>query len=201
MRAPKGLEGVIFVVSGPSGSGKTTLLEKLVKEPALSKKGLVKSISFTTRPKRSGERNARDYFFISEEQFRRLRKAKKFIEWTKYLGYYYATPKDSAPGQIGSSRHVVLCLDLKGALKIKRLYPHNTVLVFIKPPSIEALRQRIERRCSRTKREEVRQRLKIAREEMSLAAGYDYCLLNQNLHQAIRELKKIMLGEITLRGF
>jgi guanylate kinase len=191
--------GLIFVVSGPSGSGKTTLLEKLLRDTAL-KKRLVKSISFTTRPKRSGERNKKDYFFITTRQFKDKLKAKKILEWTKYLGYYYATPKDFPESQIKKARHIILCLDFKGALKIKRLYPKNTVTLFIKPPSLAVLRERIERRCSKTNTHEIQQRLKVAREELVASHNYDYCLLNKNLPQAVKELKGIILREIYFKS-
>ena len=184
-----------WIVSGPSGSGKTTLLEKLFQDKELNQK-LVKSISFTTRPKRSGERDKKDYFFISQTQFKQKQKAKKILERTKYLGYYYATPKDFLKRQLQAGKHIVLCLDLRGALKIKRFYPDNTVSIFILPPSLAVLRDRIERRCNRTKAREIRERLEIARGELAASKGYDYCLLNKDLLKAAQELKGIILREI-----
>jgi len=198
VREKRGLGGLLFVVSGPSGSGKTTLLEQLFKDKALSQM-LVKSVSCTTRPKRSGERNHKDYVFISPGQFKQKQKTKKILEWTKYLGYYYATPKDFLESAIKSGRHVVLCLDVRGALKIKRIYPKNTVTIFIFPPSLAVLRKRIEGRCNRTKAHEVRGRLEIAKGELAAAKGYDYCLLNKNLLKAAQELKGIILKETCLK--
>lgn len=188
--------GLIFVISGPSGSGKTTLLKKLLKSKELLKKGLVKSISFATRPRRSTEKPGEDYFFITKEEFKQERKAKKILEWTRYLGYYYATPKDFIEKQLGMGRHIFLCLDLKGALKIRQLYPKNTVTVFIIPPSLVTLKNRIQERCNKTKKEEIRQRLKLAKRELLASQRYDYCLVNQNLRRAVRELKGIILREI-----
>lgn len=188
-------KGLIFVISGPSGSGKTTLLENLLKIPAL-KDRLVKSISFTTRPKRSGEKKRKDYSFINEEEFQQKLKAKKILEWTKYLGYYYGTPRDFIERQLAKNKHVVLCLDLKGALKIKRLYPENTVMVFVMPPSLGAIRDRIKKRCHKTKTEEIQQRIKLAREELLASRLYDYCLVNEDLSQATRALKDIILSRI-----
>jgi len=189
------IHGNIFVISGPSGSGKTTLLKTLLKDKQLNKL-LVKSISFTTRPKRSGEKNKRDYFFVTEKQFRQEQKAKKILEWTKYLGYYYATPKDFVESQLAAWKHIVLCLNLAGALTLKRLYPKNTVTIFILPPSLRTLKNRIGRRCSKTKKEEIKQRLKLAREEITCSSRYDYCLVNNELHQAVKTLKDIILKEI-----
>lgn len=189
------IKGLIFVISGPSGSGKTTLLKNLLKDRQLKKK-LTKSVSFTTRPKRSGEREKRDYFFITEPQFKQELKAKKILEWTRYLGYYYATPRDFVEKQLKKDKHIILCLDLKGASRVKRLYPGNTVLIFIIPPSLGTLRERIGRRCNKTKKEEIRKRLKLAKAELRACRRYDYCLVNKNLQQAVKELGGLMLTEI-----
>lgn len=189
------MRGLIFVISGPSGSGKTTLLTRLLKDPEL-KSRLVKSISFTTRPKRSGEKDGKDYFFISHREFQYKRKAKKILEWTRYLGYYYATPKDFLEEQLKESKHLLLCLDLKGALKIKKLYPKNTVMIFVNPPSLEALKARIEKRCNKTQKTETRKRLRVARREILASGNYDYCLVNRDLRQTARQLKRMILKEI-----
>ena len=196
MRRVKRKKGKIFVISGPSGSGKTTLLEKLLKTKELKGK-LAKSISLTTRAQRSGERQARHYFFISQPGFKELLKAKKILEWTKYLGYYYATPRDFVEQELKRGRHIALCLDLKGSRAIKRFYPKNTVTIFILPPSVEELRQRIEGRCSRTKKKEIRERLRLARIELRACRNYTYCLVNKNLAQAVKGLKDIVLREIS----
>ena len=193
------INGLIFVISGPSGSGKTTLLEALLKNKAL-KKILVKSISFTTRPRRSAERNRKDYFFITGKEFRQQKKAKKILEWTKYLGYYYATPKDFVEGQLKKGRHAILSLDLRGALRIKRLYPKNTVTLFVIPPSLEVLKNRIEGRCHRIAKEEVKQRLRLAQQELRNSYRYDYCLVNKKLQQATKELQGIILRAIGREG-
>lgn len=187
--------GLIFIVSGPSGSGKTTLAKKLLFDRGLRNK-LVKSVSLTTRPKRSGERDKKDYFFISQKQFEQAQKAKKILEWTEYLGYYYATPKDFIDRQIKKAKNVILCLDLRGAFILKRLYPRDTRTIFIMPPSIDALFDRMTKRCRKTRNEEVRRRLQLAREEVRAASGYDYCLVNKDLRRALRQLRDIISEEI-----
>jgi len=184
----------IFVISGPSGSGKTTLVARLLKERAL-KRRLVKSVSLTTRPKRSGEREGRDYFFLTPEEFSRRLKAKKILEWTRYLGYDYATLKDFVEAQLAKGKHLVLCLDLRGAERIQELYPKNTVLIFVAPPSLEALWERIKKRCRKTKREEIKKRLRLARREVLAAARYDYCLVNADLRETLERLKQIIRKE------
>jgi len=188
-------KGLIFVISGPSGSGKTTLLRKVLLHKVLRPK-FAKSVSITTRQKRSGEREARDYFFVSPKEFQRLAKAKKILEWTRYLGYYYGTKKDFVEAKLKQGKHIALCLDLKGALKIKKLYPKNTVTIFILPPSIKILRQRIEGRCAKTRQEEILSRLKLAKSELINRRRYDYILKNDNLNNAVNRLKAIILKEV-----
>lgn len=189
--------GLIFVISGPSGSGKTSLLGDLIKTPEL-KHRLARSVSFTTRPKRLGEKNGKDYFFIREEQFKQIRRKKKILEWTRYLGYYYATPKDFLGRQIKKGRHTVLCLDLKGTLKIKRLYSENTVTIFVMPPGLETLKNRIVKRCNRTKGEEIAKRLKLAKQELKACHHYDYCIVNRDFTQTVNKMKSIILNKIGL---
>ena len=187
--------GLIFVISGPSGSGKTTLLKKVLLHKALRSK-LSKSISVTTRPKRSGERQGKDYFFVSPAEFRRLKKAKKILEWTKYLGYYYGTKKDFLEGILKDGRHLALCLDMRGALRLKKLYPKNTVTIFIEPPSLKELRRRIEGRCCQTKPEEINKRISLAVAELKNFRRYDYVVKNNNLTRATGRLGNIILKEI-----
>jgi guanylate kinase len=159
---------------------------------------LVKSVSLTTRPRRSGEKNSRDYFFISQRQFIEKRRLEKILEWTRYLGYYYATPRDCVERQLKKGRSIILSLDLRGALRIKRLYPRNTVTIFIAPPSLEVLRKRIEGRCHKTAKSEIRQRLGLARREILSSRRYDYCLMNKSLRRAAGSLREIILKEVNL---
>jgi len=187
----------MFVISGPSGSGKTTLLKKLL-EKGFLKRQLVKSVSLTTRPKRPGERVKKDYVFISEREFLALLRAKKILEWTKYLGYYYGTPKDFIEDNLRKGSNLLLCLDLRGALKIKRLYPNNTATIFIAPPSLGALKQRIIKRSDKINQEELQQRLGLARGELLAKGRYDYYLLNKDLSVATEKLKKIIIQELGL---
>jgi guanylate kinase len=190
-------QGKIFVISGPSGSGKTTLLTRLIQDKKIGKL-LVKSRSITTRPRRPGERQGGDYCFVAKDEFKRLLKAKKILEWTRYLGYYYGTPKGPVESQLKVGKHLGFCLDLKGARMLKKIYPHDTVTVFVLPPSLNVLKARIESRCRETNAQEVTQRLRLAQRELLAAPQFDYCILNQNLHVAIHALKKILLKEISI---
>ena len=190
----KNKSGKIFVISGPSGSGKTTLLTRLIQDKKIGKL-LAKSRSVTTRPKRLGERQGKDYFFVTQNEFNRLLKAKKILEWTRYLGYYYGTPRGPVENRLKKGKHLGLCLDLKGARVLKKIYPRNTVTVFVLPPSLSALKTRIEGRCRETDKKEIAQRLHLAKQEVLAASKFDYHILNQKLRVALNELKKIFLKE------
>jgi guanylate kinase len=189
--------GKIFVISGPSGSGKTTLLTRLIQDKKIGKL-LIKSCSVTTRPRRSGEKEGKDYFFVTPGEFKRLLKAKKILEWTRYLGYYYGTPKGPLESQLKGGRNLGLCLDLKGARTLKKIYPDRTITVFVLPPSLHTLKERIENRCSQTRKIEVAKRMHLARQELLAASQFDYCVLNQNLRVALKELKDIFLQESSI---
>lgn len=184
----------IFVISGPSGSGKTTLAEILITSKKL-KNRLIRSVSVTTRPKRQEEKRGKDYFFVSQGRFKHLVRVKKILEWTRYLGYYYGTPKSLVDKYLARNLSPVLCLDVKGALRIKKIYPLNAVTIFILPPKVQDLRLRIEKR-SRLKPGEIRKRLEIARKEISLRKLYDYAIVNRDLKQASKCLRDIVLKEL-----
>jgi guanylate kinase len=183
--------GKIFVISGPSGSGKTTLARRLLADKKFAGK-LARSVSFTTRPKRSGEKNKKDYYFVNEKEFKKQLRAKKILEWTRYLGYYYGTAKEFIDRQLRKARGVILCLDLKGAKIIKRLYPQSAVTIFVLPPSVVELSRRIRKRSSETKKEEIQKRIRLARREIAASRAYDYRIANQDLKIATRRLAAII---------
>ena len=181
----------IFVVSGPSGCGKTTLIRSLLKDKVL-KSTLARSISFTTRPKRPGEKEGVDYFFITEALFKKLRGQKKILEWTRFLNYYYGTPREYVDGQLGRDRSIALCLDVKGALRLKKTYGSRAVTIFILPPSIGSLKERIRNRGCHTDGRVVASRMKIAAQELLRAREYDHSLVNDNFSLALKKLKGII---------
>ena len=122
---------------------------------------------------------------------------KKVLEWTRYLGYYYGTPKEPLQKQLKGGKFVGLCLDLKGARILKKIYPHNTVTIFVLPPSLSVLKERIQNRSRQTNPQEVRQRMLLARRELRAAGKFDYCVLNQNLPVALKELKNIFFAALS----
>lgn len=188
--------GYLFIISGPSGSGKTTLAEQILREKELIGR-LKKSVSFTTRPMRSGEKDKKDYFFITEKEFKQNLRAKKILEWTRYLGYYYATPKEFVDGVLVEGKHVLLCVDLKGVAKLTRLYRGKTVTIFVMPPSIEELDKRIRKRCHRVSGREIKRRIEMAKREILVKDSFDYCLVNEDLAAATRQLERFILNKIT----
>ena len=182
-------KGKLFVVSAPSGSGKTTLCEKLIRRLS-GKRKLVRSISVTTRKRRKGERNGRDYFFISPKEFLRGRKASQFLEWAKILDNYYGTPRDFVEKHISRGDDTLLSIDVQGARKIKRKIK-GAVFIFILPPSLRELEARLRRRSTESRREVVR-RLKLAKQEMGFIKEYNYAVLNDKIEKALKRLKEII---------
>jgi len=189
---PKAIKaGLIFILSGPSGSGKTTLAKRILRHPQLKGK-LIKSVSYTTRPKRPGERQGRDYVFISEGEFQSLLKAKKILECTRYLGYHYGTSRDFFNKALSKGLHIILCIDIKGASYIKRAFPESSITIFVKPPSLRTAKQRILARCAKTKPGEVNRRIQLASRELNYINHYDYCVVNDNLNKTIKEIVNII---------
>jgi guanylate kinase len=191
---------LLFVISGPSGSGKTTLIKALLKDRDL-KNRLKRSISFTTRPKRKNERDKKDYFFISQEEFKKKLKAKKILEWTKFLDYYYGTSLDYFKDLLKKKKHILLCLDEKGAFKLKRLYPQRTVTIFVLPPDIYTLKERIYKREGKKEEAQLQARINLAKAQLKQAKFYDYRLVNDNFKQTLKALKEIILKEIELHNY
>ena len=177
--------GKIIIISGPSGSGKTTLYKKLLADPFF-KKRLFRSISVTTRPKRAGEKHGRDYLFVSHKIFLYKRRAGHFLEWRKVFDNYYGTPKKNVRNLFKRGKNVLLCIDVKGAAVVRRKYP-SAIRIFIKTPSLEVLRRRLENRRSEGS-EVINQRLKIAKQELKEASHYNHIIINDNLSKAYKDL-------------
>lgn len=182
--------GKIFIVSAPSGCGKTTLCKKLLKD----KFKLHQSISITTRPPRRGERNGADYFFVSAEEFIRMIDAKELLEYEENFGFLYGTPKKAVEDLLQKGRSVLLSIDVKGAMNVRKSYPQNSVLIFVMPPSMEELKKRLESREADTAKA-ILNRLKVAKQEVACRDKYDYIVVNDRLDTAYRRLKEIILLE------
>lgn len=188
-----GKKGKLFVISAPSGSGKTTLCQELIRVLSSGKRKLARSVSFTTRRMRKGERRGRDYFFISRPEFIKKRKAGQFLEWAKVLNSFYGTGRALVSKQIGCGDDVLLSIDVQGAMKIKRKSP-GAVFIFILPPSFEELARRLRRRSTESKAE-IARRLKLAKWEMGFAKEYNYVVVNDKIKNAVAKLKQIVQKE------
>jgi guanylate kinase len=182
-------KGILFIISAPSGSGKTTLCSKLID----SLGGLSRSISMTTRAPRIGERDGMDYIFIEKEEFLKRKKKNEFLEWAKVFDEYYATPKKYIKHLIAKGQDVLLNIDVQGAMKIKRL-KMRAVFIFVLPPSIEMLKERLTNRSTDSKKV-IRERLKLAKKEMTYLHRYDYAVVNDKLETALENLRSIVIAE------
>jgi guanylate kinase len=179
-------KGKLLVFSAPSGAGKTTIVKKILKEfPQI-----IFSISATTRPKREAETNGIEYFFLTEPEFQEKIINDEFIEWEKFYDYYYGTLKSFITGNIEAGKPVLLELDVKGALTIKRLYPYAH-LIYISPPSFEELVNRLRQRNTESESDFMK-RIDRAKMELSLKGQFDYIIENDELDTAIEEAKSLV---------
>ena len=183
------MRNILLVLSGPSGVGKGTIVNYLLEEG----KNLVKSVSCTTRAPRDGEENGREYFFISEREFRSRIQENDFLEYDEHFGNYYGTPRSFVERQL-KDRSVILEIDVVGALNAKRLMPDKTVLVMVTPPSMEELENRLSGRGSESE-EQKRDRLQRVRYELEQAHLYDYVLVNDDSRQTKIKIQEIIRRE------
>jgi guanylate kinase len=182
-------QGIIFILSAPSGAGKTTLyngLKEIYPEIKLS-------VSCTTRARRSGELNGRDYLFLTERQFETLKSRGQFAEWAKVHDYFYGTPKKPLDRNIQAGRDVLLDIDVQGARKIKKAYP-QAVSIFLLPPSLGELQRRLAARGT-DGNDTIRRRLANARGEIGEIMHYDYYVVNREVTEAIQLLSSIVKAE------
>ena len=174
-----------ITISAPSGSGKTTLCKALqLVEPEIEW-----SISYTTREMRSIEQNGVDYFFISEQEFEDLIIQGYFVEWQNVHGFYYGTSVSNLENAIENDKIMLIEMDVKGSMSIKKLFPDQTFSIFIMPPSISQLRERLRSRGTDSERR-INIRLKRFQEEMEFREKFDYVMINEDLDLAKIELQK-----------
>lgn len=182
-------KGSLFIVSAPSGAGKTTLCKKL----SSMFPDLKHSVSYTTRQKRKGEVNNKDYTFISKEEFRQLVKKGEFIEWAKVHGNFYGTSRVKLDSMLNKGINVILDVDTQGAKQIRKKRKDG-IYIFILPPSMRILRERLRNRKSNSE-EEIKRRLERARDEIRDYKMYDYVIINDRFEDALNGLKAIVLSE------
>jgi guanylate kinase len=181
--------GSLFIVSAPSGAGKTTICRRIME----TMDNLKDSVSFTTRAPRDGEVDGKDYYFITEKKFRAMIRNNEFVEWAEVHGNLYGTSRKRLERIIARGYDVILDIDTQGAAQIRKSYG-NGVFIFILPPSMTALRQRLEKRMSNTK-EDMERRLERAVEEIRAYGRYDYVIVNDLLKNSLRTFEAIVLAE------
>jgi len=179
-------KGSLFVVSAPSGAGKTTLCQRLSRVL----ENIKHSVSYTTRSPRRGEVNDRDYTFISEKKFMEMVRRGEFAEWARVHGNLYGTSKRRLNEMLNSGIDVILDIDVQGAEKIRKVYKDG-VYIFILPPSIDALKERLHTRGSNSE-EDIRLRLNEAKREIKQYKNYDYVIVNDRFEDALLELISIV---------
>ncbi len=187
------MSGSLFVISAPSGAGKTSLVNALLNiNPQIDL-----SVSFTTRQARDGEVNGKDYHFVSREQFLDMAARGEFLESAEVYGNLYGTSQSWISQEIAKGHDILLEIDWQGAKQVRRLFP-ECITVFLLPPSLEALEQRLKGR-GKDNAEVITRRLAAVREDVSHVAEFDYVIINNILNEALRELSAIVLSA-RLRG-
>ena len=180
---------LLFVVSGPSGVGKSTLCRHILQ----GMPDIRLSVSCTTRPPRSGETNGKEYWFVSEKEFREKIREEAFAEWAEVYGRLYGTPWKELQQEPGIHTDILLDIDVQGARQVMKTL-QKAVTIFILPPSLETLRTRLAGRGTDSSEEQSR-RFQKSQEEMNSYSEYQYTIRNETLDQAIQELRAVIVAE------
>ena len=181
--------GLLFVVSAPSGAGKTTIVRLVAERDA----HVEMVITATTRDPRPGEVEGKDYYFLAEDEFRRRRDSGAFAEWAEVHGHWYGTPNDELNQRLATGNDVILQVDVQGMRGIKALRP-DAVTIFVMPPSLETLEQRLAQRGANTLNDTVL-RVRNASAEMAARNEFDYNVMNMDLNEAVAEVEAIIREE------
>lgn len=181
-------KGQLIVISGPSGAGKGTVCKSIIE-----KNNYWISVSATTRSPRNDEIEGVNYYFISKEKFLERIESEDFLEYAEVYGNYYGTPKSEVLKVLEGGQDVILEIDIQGALKVKKAYP-NGLFIFILPPSMEELKNRITNRGSETP-ESLITRFTSAHKEISFVSKYDYAVVNDTVNSACEKIQSIIIAE------
>lgn len=192
----KRTKGTLFIISAPSGAGKTTLCKKLIGNIP----DLKESVSFTTRAPRNGEVNNVDYTFITHKQFKQKLEKNEFLEYAKVFDNFYGTSRKRVENILSSGCDVLLDIDTQGAKQLKERFQSNIVTIFIFPPSLEALAQRLRDRNT-DKQNDIEARLSKSRAEIKEFENYDFLVVNNELIKAYKDLEAIILSNRLKRDF
>ena len=181
------MRNVLVVISGPSGVGKGTIARLLTE-----REGYALSVSCTTRPPRPGEKNGREYFFLSREEFLQKINTGGLLEYSEHFGNFYGTPRDFVTEKLQKT-DVILEIDVNGGLKVKESYP-QAVLIMILPPSLEEVKRRLKKRNTEGEAE-IELRMQRIGYELSKKDLYDYAVVNADLYKTAEEIERIIEGE------
>jgi guanylate kinase len=182
-------KGHLFVITAPSGTGKSTIIEMV--RGNLGE--VYYSISHTTRAPREGEANGVHYHFVSRQAFEKMIQAGEFIEWAVVYDQLYGTSASAVESALSSGKDILLDLDIQGALEVKRQFSEST-LIFIFPPSLEVLKERLQNRSMRDDTN-IELRMKRAEEEISKCKDYDFLIVNNDLEQSVKEVEAIIISQ------
>lgn len=185
--------GLMYVLSSPSGAGKTTITRALLK----NNDDVVISISATTRPRRAGEVNGQDYFFVTPDEFRSMVENNEMLEHAKVFDHYYGTPAQPVQQALEEGKDVLFDIDWQGRQQLGEAAADDLVSVFILPPSSQELEKRLRHRARDTREteEQIRHRMSKAEDEMSHYSEYDYVIINNDIENAIAKAQTILDGE------
>ncbi|NOY78136.1 MAG: guanylate kinase [Calditrichaeota bacterium] len=176
-------KGLLCVLSSPSGGGKTSVIREILRR----KPDYTYSISATTRPRRGHEKDGIDYYFLSKKDFEEGIKRGDFIEWAEVHGHLYGTPRESIEVKLKQGKVVLLDIDVEGGMAIKRLYTDRALLIFLKPPSVETLVERLKKRSTETEAQ-IKKRLERIPKEMAFADFYDVVIINDDFDQTVNQV-------------
>ena len=183
-------KGLLLIISSPSGAGKTTICKKLIDQVD----GIDLSVSVTTRKKRKDEIDGKHYFFTNKDKFRKLLKENQFLEYANVFGCLYGTLKNEVVSKIDRGTDVIVDIDWQGTRQIEKQLPKDIVKIFILPPSMKELENRLGKRASEN-RENFKKRMSEAKKEISHYKEYDFVIVNNDLQLAVDQIKLILFSE------
>jgi len=183
-------KGQIFVITAPSGTGKTTIIKNILEKDS---GGVGYSISHTTRKPRKGESHGLHYYFVDRENFERMIEAHEFVEWAVVYDHLYGSSISSINRELSSGKDLLMDVDIQGSQEIKRQFP-DSLSIFILPPSLDILKERLQKRSPNNKMN-MGLRLKKAAEEIQRCRDYDFIIINDDLKKAIKEIEAIIVAQ------